>query len=181
MSKFFAALTKGNIIQNLIQKATDVLMESRLVKQANQTIKQLDRVFELGKDLTLESHIDELLPKIASAIRRTLGWNIVMLDRFNVYEDKFENVCYYGIKEKIFKTIRKKYPNMTRNEIAKSLGWEKKKGTFKHRYYYFIGSKKQKNIWTEALRKKYKIKEYPKGDNKNYDASFKPQTQGLLF
>ncbi|KAA3617158.1 MAG: PAS domain S-box protein [Calditrichaeota bacterium] len=109
MKRFSSVIIKE--AETIIRKATDVLMEGRLVKQANQTIKQLDRVFELGKDLTLESHISELLPKIATAIRRTLGWNIVMLDRKNVYENKFENVCYFGVKEKVFKSIQDKYPN----------------------------------------------------------------------
>ena len=109
MKRFSTVLIKE--AEAIIHKATEVLMEGRLIKNANQTIKQLDRVFELGKDLTLESHISELLPKIAIAIRRTLGWNIVMLHRKNVYENKFENVCYYGIKENIFNSIQDKYPN----------------------------------------------------------------------
>jgi PAS domain S-box-containing protein len=109
MKRFSSVLIKET--EMIIHKATDILMEGRLVKQANQTIKQLDRVFELGKDLTLENHIDELLLKIATAIRRTLGWNIVILDRKNVFADKYENICYFGVKEKVFQTIQKKYPN----------------------------------------------------------------------
>lgn len=97
--------------EQLIKKATDVLMEGRLIKQANQTIKQLDRVFELGKELTLESHITELLPKIASAIRRTLGWNIVILDKKDPYTNNFENVCYFGVQDNVFKNLNEKYPN----------------------------------------------------------------------
>jgi hypothetical protein len=49
----------------------------------------------------------------------------------------------------------------------------------KHRYFYFIGSKKQKK---EMLKKLiYKIEPYPKGENKRYDASYKPQVQAKLF
>ncbi len=103
--------------ENLIQRATDVLMESRLVKQANQTIKQLDKVFELGKDLTLESHINTLLPKIGSAIRRTLGWNIVIIDKVNPYSHKYSNVCHLGIQEKIYKGISSKYPDTMYNKL----------------------------------------------------------------
>ena len=49
----------------------------------------------------------------------------------------------------------------------------------KHRYIYFTGSKKQNKKWLKELN--YKIQEYPKGKNKNYDASYKPQTQIKLF
>lgn len=49
----------------------------------------------------------------------------------------------------------------------------------KHRYIYFIGNKKQKKEFLKAL--KYKIEPYPKGDNKRYDASYRPQVQGVLF
>jgi len=109
MKRFSSALL--NEARELVRKASDVLMESRLVKQAHQTVKQLDRVFELGKDLTLESHINELLPKIATAIRRTLGWNIVLLDRKDSYSDTFTNVCYLGIRDTVFEKIEARYPN----------------------------------------------------------------------
>lgn len=46
----------------------------------------------------------------------------------------------------------------------------------KHRYVYFTG---KYNLAVKHL--KYKIKPYPKGDNKNYDASYKPTIQIQLF
>ena len=49
----------------------------------------------------------------------------------------------------------------------------------KHRYIYFTGSKTQKKHLKKALN--YDIKDYPKGKNKNYDASYKPSTQKKLF
>ena len=109
MKRFPSALIRE--AEKLVENAGEVLMESRLVKQAQQTIKQLDRVFALGKDITLEKHIDELLPKIAGAIRRTLGWNIVMIDKRDAHTGKFENVCYYGIQPKVYESISAKYPD----------------------------------------------------------------------
>ena len=49
----------------------------------------------------------------------------------------------------------------------------------KHRYIFFIGSKKEKKVLKKALN--YKIQPYPKGDNKRYDASYKPSTQLTIF
>ncbi len=49
----------------------------------------------------------------------------------------------------------------------------------KHRYIYFTGSKTQKKHLKFQLN--YEIKEYPKGDNKNYDASYIPLTQIKMF
>ena len=49
----------------------------------------------------------------------------------------------------------------------------------KHRYVYFIGNKTQKKKMLKALN--YKIQSYPKGNNKRYDASYKPQVQEKMF
>jgi hypothetical protein len=47
----------------------------------------------------------------------------------------------------------------------------------KHRYIFFIG--KLRKIFRSNL--KYKIENYPKGENKNYDSSYKPEVQLNLF
>jgi hypothetical protein len=49
----------------------------------------------------------------------------------------------------------------------------------KHRYFMFLGNKKQKKMMKEILP--YKIENYPKGDNIRYDASYTPNAQGQLF
>lgn len=49
----------------------------------------------------------------------------------------------------------------------------------KHRYFMFLGSKKQKKEMLSKL--KYQILPYPKGDNTRYDASKEIITQGILF
>ena len=49
----------------------------------------------------------------------------------------------------------------------------------KHRYFYVLGNKKQRKEMIRNLA--YKVEPYPKGDNKKYDASYKPSTQGVLF
>ncbi len=49
----------------------------------------------------------------------------------------------------------------------------------KHRYIFFIGSKKQNKKWLKELN--YKPQSYPKGENKHYDTSYKTITQRELF
>lgn len=49
----------------------------------------------------------------------------------------------------------------------------------KHRYFYFIGTKKEKKEMAANLP--YPILPYPKGENQKYDASHKPNVQMALF
>jgi len=49
----------------------------------------------------------------------------------------------------------------------------------KHRYIYFVGNKRQKSQFQREL--KYDIKPYPKGDNKRYNADYKPNIQLRAF
>lgn len=49
----------------------------------------------------------------------------------------------------------------------------------KHRYFYFLGDKRQVRAMKKALP--YPIEPYPKGDNVRYDSSYQPAYQGLLF
>jgi hypothetical protein len=51
--------------------------------------------------------------------------------------------------------------------------------TGKARYYYFHGDKEDKARMTKMLR--FKKLPYPKGKNKKYDASYKPEIQRVLF
>ncbi|HGY56981.1 MAG TPA: PAS domain-containing protein [Caldithrix abyssi] len=97
--------------EQMIQRATSALIESRVVRQAQVTIKQLDRIFDLSKELTLENDIEDLLKKIGKAIRRTLGWNIVLVERRNLYNARYENVCALGLKESEFELLKQTYPD----------------------------------------------------------------------
>ena len=49
----------------------------------------------------------------------------------------------------------------------------------KHRYILFLGSKAQRKKMLNNL--KYKIEPYPKGKNKNYNASYEPKVQLNMF
>ena len=49
----------------------------------------------------------------------------------------------------------------------------------KHRYFYFLGTRKQRKEMRDSLS--YAVESYPKGDNKRYDSSYSPSIQGILF
>ena len=49
----------------------------------------------------------------------------------------------------------------------------------KHRYIYFTGNKRENKKLLNELN--YKIQPYPKGENKRYEASYKPIIQTQLF
>ena len=49
----------------------------------------------------------------------------------------------------------------------------------KHRYFYLLGTKKEKKVMMKNLS--YEILPYPKGENKRYDSSHNPSVQQLLF
>lgn len=146
----FKRFTQNEIqeAEQMIQRATSALMESRVVRQAQTTIKQLDRVFDLGKELTLENEIDDLLKKIANAIRRTLGWNIVIIDKKSLYSSKFENISTLGLKSKEIQTLRQTYPN----SIYLSL----KERSFKIGNSYFFDNKMAGSKMTEMELRRFK-------------------------
>jgi len=56
---------------------------------------------------------------------------------------------------------------------------EYKKVSRKHRYFFFLGSRKDTKEMLAKL--KYQILPYPKGDNKRYDSSYSPVIQEMLF
>ena len=65
------------------------------------------------------------------------------------------------------------------NKIQEKNIKEIKKTTGKCRYYYFHANKRDKRKMIDIMR--FEELPYPKGENENYDASYRPQTQTTLF
>ena len=108
--------------EKLILSATRALEEDRILKQAKLTIKQLERIFELGTELTLDVTLENILKKICAAIRRTLGWNIVILDIKNPYDENYKTVGLLGLKDADYQSLIKgdNYP-IFRSRLEKSI------------------------------------------------------------
>lgn len=105
----------------------------------------------------------------------------------NGYIYQATNWIYTGLSDKRSEW-RKKNSNShskslcdkyTTEFMRKSDDFEMLERPRKHRYVYFIGSKKQKKYWRSCL--KYKVCEYPKGENSRYDSSYNPTIQTRLF
>ena len=158
MKRFTSPMIRES--EQLIENATAILMETRLIKKAQQTIKQLDRVFELGKELTLENHIDELLPKIVQAIRRTLGWNIVILDKKDAYTENFYNVCYSGINKNIFESIQKKYPGTMYAHLKNNCFKQSNSSFLDHKYVQLQILEKDKHRFQTMIGKEWNDRDW---------------------
>jgi PAS domain S-box-containing protein len=96
--------------EQLIKIATESLEENDILRQAKLTVKQLERIFELGMELTLDVSIDTILKKICTAIRRTIGWNVVLLDIKDPYKGTFKTVNILGIKDSDYQAMIKSSP-----------------------------------------------------------------------
>jgi len=93
--------------EHLIEIATEALEENDILRQAKLTVKQLEKIFELGMELTLDVSIDNILKKICTAIRRTLGWNVVILDIKDPYKTTFKTINILGLKESDYQAMIK--------------------------------------------------------------------------
>ena len=91
--------------ERLIKQAASALEEDQILKAAKLTVKQLDRIFDLGTQLTLNLSLDEILKKICNAIRRTLAWNVVILDIKSTYDQSFTNIQILGLKDQDYKNL----------------------------------------------------------------------------
>lgn len=75
------------------------------------------------------------------------------------------------------KMIVSKYNNI--KEYMKNNDIKEIEAPPKHRYLYFLGNRKERKNMLNDI--KLSILSYPKGDNKRYDTSYEPNTQGILF
>ena len=100
----------------------------------------------------------------------------------NGYIYQATNWVYTGLSAKRTERYDKNNPNKHSKTVTESMNYNElsvRERPRKHRYIMFLGSKTQKKNMLKNL--KYEIKPYPKGENKRYDASYKPVTQGKLF
>ena len=89
-----------NQITELLDKIRKVLEDNNLVKEANLKLKQLSRIFELGNEIKLDLNLEETLAHITKSIRKTLGWNDVVILRGNEFKKKYGTISKLGFDSK---------------------------------------------------------------------------------
>ncbi|GAB4331840.1 MAG: hypothetical protein Kow0037_08730 [Calditrichia bacterium] len=80
----------------LSEKIQGVLEDANTVKEANYKIRQLARIFELGNELKLELNLEAILKRITQSIRKTLGWNDVLVLRINEFRKQLYPIAKIG-------------------------------------------------------------------------------------
>tara|TARA_R100000951_G_scaffold1102_1_gene2940 strand:- start:107 stop:730 length:624 start_codon:yes stop_codon:yes gene_type:complete len=141
-------------------------------------------VYELNRLITNDNLIKNSLSFFVSQCLKTLPPLIIVsyadtLYNHNGYIYQATNWIYTGkTKERTDIGTTNNYHSRHYN---KNIDYKKNRKfrSSKHRYIYFTGSKTQNKIWLKNLN--YNIEKYPKGNNKNYDASYKPKVQTRLF
>tara|TARA_X000001316_G_C922157_1_gene37030 strand:- start:750 stop:1397 length:648 start_codon:yes stop_codon:yes gene_type:complete len=98
------------------------------------------------------------------------------------------NFMYCGLSEKrtdwLLKGSNKHQRGITSQYTYEEMKSNKDKFEYKerarkHRYIYYLGTKKQKRQFLSCLN--YEIQPYPKAENKNYQTNYIPQTQMALI
>jgi PAS domain S-box-containing protein len=146
--------------ERLIGQAASFLEEEQILRAAKLTVKQLDRIFDLGTQLTLDLTLENILKKICNAIRRTLAWNVVILDIKSEYDETFSNVQILGLKDQDYKNLLKStgYPPFeSRLNVSFPLGnsyfydhklkYSEGSPSLKEEFEYYIGSEWNDNDW----------------------------------
>tara|TARA_A100001515_G_scaffold131404_1_gene119174 strand:- start:312 stop:962 length:651 start_codon:yes stop_codon:yes gene_type:complete len=146
-------------------------------------------VYELNRLCVNEGLLKNVLSFFLSKCLKILDKMILVS-----YADTSQNHCgyiyqatnwfYTGLSAKRTERYDPLQPNkhsktVTDNKNYKYQNLAVRERPQKHRYIYFIGSKKQKKQWIKELN--YTIQKYPKGQNRKYDASYKISVQKELF
>lgn len=135
--------------ESLIKQAGAALEEDHILKQAKLNVKQLNRIFDLGSELTLDLTLDKILKKVCGAIRRTLAWNVVILDLKNQYDESFANVQILGMSEEDY------------DKLIKADGYPPFKSRFKTSFpisnSYFYDHKQKFSDRTVSLQQHFEV------------------------
>jgi len=159
----------------LLELYKNILELNRLVINKNQQknilsffVSQCFRY--LPKPVALISYADSNQNHIGYIYQAT-NWIYTGLSNNTIVWEK-NGITYHN------KTMYDKFGTNSRKK-ALNTGYKLIKKQGKHRYFQFLGTKKEKKEMLKNL--KYEIKPYPKGDNKRYDASYQPSVQQTLI
>tara|TARA_R100001443_G_scaffold113054_1_gene127258 strand:+ start:382 stop:1035 length:654 start_codon:yes stop_codon:yes gene_type:complete len=147
-------------------------------------------VYELNRLCVNDNLEKNVLSFFVSSCLKMLNKNLIIVSyadtsmNHNGYIYQATNWIYTGLSAKRSERYDINNPNKHSKTLTqlKAVNYKNlavRNRPQKHRYIYFTGNKKTKNLLKKQLN--YKIQPYPKGDNKRYDSSYKPTTQTTLF
>jgi len=122
-------------------------------------------------------------------IYQATNWVYTGAGRVNEKDERGVNRFFFNNKEFHERHIPEtmlRYKFQIDKSKTKNENWIKNGGQIlkqerKHRYFFVCGDKKFKNKMNKIINEHFSIKSYPKGENKRYDASYKPLIQTELF
>jgi len=136
---------------------------------------------QLPKPMVLVSYADTSQNHHGYIYQATNWIYTGLSNKFTDYAVKgLEHMHHSSIEDSVGRYDKNK--NIDKHTLLKEKYGDKlylKERPRKHRYFYFLGTKKQKKDMVKNLT--YKISAYPKGDNKRYVSTYMPPSQGLLF
>ena len=150
--------------------------------------KYSDRVIELNRMCVNEYPIKNLTSYFLGKCLKKLPKTFIVISYADTSQNhhgyiyQATNWIYTGLSAKRTEKYDINNPNKHSKTVVESMNYNElavRNRPQKHRYVYFIGSKKEKKEMFNDL--KYEIKPYPKGKNIRYDASYKPIIQRELF
>tara|TARA_R100000908_G_scaffold30764_1_gene13845 strand:+ start:4891 stop:5544 length:654 start_codon:yes stop_codon:yes gene_type:complete len=152
--------------------------------------KNAHKVYELNRLCVNDNLKKNVLSFFVSSCLNLLKKDLIIVSYadtsvcHNGYIYQATNWIYTGLSAKRTERYDINNPNKHSKSVTEKKGVDYKNLAIrerpqKHRYIYFTGSKKQKRKLKKQLN--YKIQAYPKGENKRYDASYKPIIQTQLF
>jgi hypothetical protein len=178
--------------QTLVQgslggKFTDTFLElNRLV--VNDNLKKNTLSFFVSQSLTLLPKPQVVVSYADSSqhhhgyIYQATNWIYTGLSsKFTDYAVKgLEHMHHSSIEDSVGRYDKDK--GINKHQLLKEKYGDllyRKERPRKHRYFYLLGNKKQRKEMIRNLV--YTVEPYPKGNNKKYDSSYRPSTQGVLF
>ena len=83
-------------IEHIVDKIRKILEDTYVVKEANLKLRQLARIFELGNEVKLELSLEKILDRITKSIRKTLGWNDVLVIKEDDFQKAYQVISRVG-------------------------------------------------------------------------------------
>jgi len=135
---------------------------------------------QLPKPMVLVSYADTSQNHHGYIYQATNWIYTGLSNKFTDYAVKgLEHMHHASIEDSVGRYDKNK--NIDKHTLLKEKYGDKlylKERPRKHRYFYLIGTKKDKKEMIKNLA--YKIEPYPKGNNKRYDSKYRPSVQSVL-